>query len=318
LTEDIEVTNVYYERRVDDDTRREQIYNGDLFVYAPNEASMELVNLAREVLTEGFGGIDPRIAQHHMEAAEYARILTPVKKKFIEHPRCLEIQPRILASLGCNLNDVHFDIPRMRSATSDGYLSSGIAYQFHPHRDTWYSAPMSQINWWIPIFEIEAANAMAFHPKYWDQPVNNNSETYNYQHWNSMLRYTAHQHIKKDTRPQPHALEDLEIEPNVVVVLPPGGMLLFSAAQLHSTLAHNTGVTRYSIDFRTVHRGDLESLKGAKNIDSKCTGSATNDYRCGTDLSRLPQSLQDRYMPRHPQPIEAARPVRKVAVPSDG
>ena len=309
------MTNVYYDRKIGDDSRREQIYNGDIFVYQPNDASMELVNLAREILADGFGGIDPRVAQHHMEATEYARILAPLKKSFIEHPRCLEIQPRILASLGCDLNDVHFDIPRMRSATSDGYLSSGIAYQFHPHRDTWYSAPMCQINWWIPIFEFEAASAMAFHPKYWDQSVNNDSETYNYQHWNTNLRYTAHQHIAKDTRPQPHALEDLELEANLVLVLPPGGMLMFSAAQLHSTLPHNTGVTRYSIDFRTVHHGDLRALKGARNIDSKCTGSAINDYRRGTDLARLPKELQDRYMVGHPQAVDPSHPVRKVATP---
>lgn len=300
------MTNVHFDRKIDDDKRRAQIYNGDIFVYPPNDESMELVTLARKILFEGFGACDPRVAQHRMEAAEYARILTPLKKKFIEHPRCLEIQPKILASLGCDLEQFHFDIPRMRSATSGGYLTSGIAYAFHPHRDTWYSAPMSQLNWWIPIFEIEAENVMAFHPRYWNRAVDNNSHTYNYQDWNNNQRYTAHKHIGKDTRPQPHAQEPLlELEPNIVVVMPPGGMLMFSAAQLHSTLPHSTGVTRYSIDFRTVHQGDLAALRGARNVDSKCTGSAINDYRRGTDLARLPKDLQDLYMPGHPQPVEA-------------
>jgi hypothetical protein len=299
------MTNVYFDRHIDDDRRREQIYNGDVFVYPPNAASMELVDLAREILAEGFLGCDPRMAQFEMDAAEYARILTPVKKKFIEHPRCLEIQPKILASLGCRLDQVHFDIPRMRSATSGGYLTSGIAYAFHPHRDTWYSAPMCQVNWWIPIFEIEAGNAMAFHPRYFSRGIANNSETYNYQEWNAKMRYTAHQHVGKDTRPQPHAQEPLELEPKVVVVMPPGGMMLFSAAQLHSTLPNDTGVTRYSIDFRTVHHGDLVDLKGARNVDSRCTGSAINDYRRGTDLARLPADLQERYMSGHPQGVAA-------------
>ncbi len=38
-------------------------------------------------------------------------------------------------------------------------LIGGIAYAFHAHRDTWYSAPMCQINWWIPIFEVNGGNA---------------------------------------------------------------------------------------------------------------------------------------------------------------
>ena len=65
----------------------------------------------------------------------------------------------------------YFDGPRMRTATSDGYLTSGIAYAFHPHRDTWYSAPFCQINWWIPIYDIEPVNALAFHPRYWSHPA---------------------------------------------------------------------------------------------------------------------------------------------------
>src|SRR2546422_2486545 len=55
----------------------------------------------------------------------------------------------------------------MRTATSDNYLTAGLAYAFHPHRDTWYSAPLCQVNWWLPVYEIAPDNAMAFHPRYW-------------------------------------------------------------------------------------------------------------------------------------------------------
>lgn len=55
---------------------------------------------------------------------------------------------------------------------------------WHPHRDTWYSAPQCQLNWWIPIYDIESENAMAFHPRYWSEPVRNDSNGYNYYQWN--------------------------------------------------------------------------------------------------------------------------------------
>ena len=67
----------------------------------------------------------------------------------------------------CRRNPVR----RMRSSTSDGYLTTGIAYAWHPHRDTWYSAPQCQINWWMPIYEIVSENAMAFHPRYFGEAV---------------------------------------------------------------------------------------------------------------------------------------------------
>jgi hypothetical protein len=79
-------------------------------------------------------------------------------------------------------------VPRMRSATSGGYLTTGIAFAWHAHRDTWYSAPACQINWWVPIYDIESENAMAFHPRYWTQPVKNSSCDYNYYKWNKLYR----------------------------------------------------------------------------------------------------------------------------------
>ena len=73
----------------------------------------------------------------------------------------------------------------MRTSTSDAYLTSGIAYAFHPHRDTWYSAPFSQLNWWIPIYpSCNPSNVMAFHPQHWSNPVRNGSRRYNYYEWN--------------------------------------------------------------------------------------------------------------------------------------
>jgi hypothetical protein len=54
----------------------------------------------------------------------------------------------------------------------------GFAYAWHPHRDTWYSAPLAQVNYWMPVYEISADNAMAFHPEYFDGAVANDSPVY--------------------------------------------------------------------------------------------------------------------------------------------
>jgi hypothetical protein len=78
-----------------------------------------------------------------------------------------------------------------------------------PHRDTWYSAPFCQINWWLPIYEIESDSALAFHPRYWSQPVKNGSRAYNYYAWNKTGSTTAAQQIKTDTR------QAMMVEPEV-------------------------------------------------------------------------------------------------------
>jgi len=302
------MTAVYFDQKIDDDSRRQRIYDGDLYVYSANEHSTALVEIARKLIAEHFPGVDPRTAQHQYDVKDFAKILSKLKPAFIHHPDCKVIMPRMLDALGCNLDDTYFDIPRMRSSTSDDYLTSGIAYAFHPHRDTWYSAPMCQINWWLPIFEVEGGNAMAFHPNYFARSVNNNSEIYNYQEWNAKMRFNAVDHVGKDERPQPKSQEALALEPMTVVVTPPGGMMLFSAAQLHSSIPNQTGVTRFSIDFRVVNLPDLRSKRGARNVDSKCTGSAINDYLQGSSLAHVPAEIQAMYLPGHPQPLEASLP----------
>ena len=55
--------------------------------------------------------------------------------------------------------------------THGNYLTAGLAYAFHPHRDTWFSAPPCQINWWLPVYDISAENTIAFYPRYFREPV---------------------------------------------------------------------------------------------------------------------------------------------------
>jgi hypothetical protein len=289
------MNTVMFDPPIDDAARRSQLYEGQLFVYSPSPSSLGLVDLARQLIAEAFGPLDPETAQYHMPAERYAAVLAELKPTFIHHPESKRLIQGILREIGCDLDRTYFDVPRMRTATSDDYLTTGIAYAFHPHRDTWYSAPQCQLNWWMPIYSIESGRSMAFHPKYWSQPVRNSSGTYNYHEWNRTSRFNAAQHVKQDTRIQPRAEEPLELDPQIRVITPAGGVLIFSAAQMHSTVPNQTGRTRFSIDFRTVHLDDVEAFRGAPNIDSACTGTTMGDYLRGSDLARMPVETIARY-----------------------
>ena len=136
---------------------------------------------------------------------------------------------------------------------------------------------------------------MAFHPRYWSEAVENGSSEFNYYEWNSQGRKQAAQHIKTDTRKQPKAKQDLAIDPQVRIVCPPGGIVLFSAAQMHSTVPNTSGKSRYSIDFRTVNICDLDAQRGAPNLDSFPTGTSLRDFVRGSDLSPMPEETVCHY-----------------------
>jgi hypothetical protein len=282
---------VHIDSRCSDEERRERIFAGDIFIYSPTRESHELIAHARQIIEQGFAPRDPQKAQYDMEVADFAELLGHLKPSFIHHPRSKNLVAKIIESVGGNQNKTYFDVPKMRSSTSDDYLTTGIALAFPPHRDTWYSAPFFQVNWWTPIYEITIDNGMAFYPKYFDQPIENNSEVYNYYKWN-LTRAKAHLDLSGGgARVAPQAQAPVNDTPDARYVVPPGGLILFSAAQLHASLPNNSGETRFSVDFRTVHYDDVVSGRGAKNIDSACTGTALRDFMRCADHALLPEAL---------------------------
>ena len=185
------MNTIYYDSAVSDELRRQMLYQGQLFVYTPRPSTIEFCTFARQLIEEVFKGLDPRTAQDHISVEKYAQILGELKPKFIHHLQSKASIQALLREMGCDAEKTDFDVPRMRSSTSRGYLTSGIAYAWHPHRDTWYSAPACQVNWWIPIYDITSDNVMAFHPRYWAQAVRNDSAQYDYEEWNKHHRYAA-------------------------------------------------------------------------------------------------------------------------------
>jgi len=283
---------VYYDPQCSDEQRRQLLFEGQLFAYSPRKSTLEFIKFAKTLIEEAFAPLDPETAQYQLSVEQFAAILIKLKPGFIHHPESKRLIQNIFEEMGCDLEQTYFDVPKMRSSTSDNYLTTGIAYAWHPHRDTWYSAPPCQINWWIPIYDIQSDNAMAFHPQYWNRPVKNSSKGYNYYVWNQQNRGEhVGKFLKEDPRPLPKPTEPLELDPQVRLIVPSGGIIMFSGAQVHSSVPNTSGKTRFSIDFRVVHLDDVEGKKGAPIVDEECTGTTMRDYLRGTDFDHIPDNL---------------------------
>ena len=271
--------------------QRVQLYAGAIGITSPSATSIAFATYAREMIEEAFGGRDPEHAQFELPVAEFAAILGELNPRFIHHPESKRFLQQLLVERGCDPASTYFDVPRLRSSTSDGYLTTGIAYAWHPHRDTWYSAPLAQLNHWLPVYDVSADNAMAFHPEYFDRAVANDSAVYNYYEWNAKHRAAAASNLGKETRPLPGPIEPVDLSSSTVFLPPVGGMLQFSGHHLHSSVPNTSGRTRFSIDFRTVDVDDIRAGTGARNVDSRCTGSSIRDFICAADLSPMPADV---------------------------
>jgi hypothetical protein len=288
------MSSLLLDSNLSEEERRKALYQGQLFGFTPTPGSTGLIEHARSMIEDAFGDLDPTMAQHEMSVEDFAATLTELKPAFIHHPTSKKYLAQMLEELGCDLERTYFDVPKMRTSTSDDFLTTGISLAFKPHRDTWFSAPMCQLNWWLPIYPVVPENVMAFHERYFDEPVKNGSNGFNYYEWNA-ARKDAGKHIGKDPRKQPQPEEDVELDPQLRVVTQPGGVTVFSAAHLHSTVPNTSGKTRFSIDFRTVNLDDLEARNGARNIDSECTGTSLRDFLRATDYEHVPEDLVSAY-----------------------
>jgi hypothetical protein len=299
------MVSIHFESGLEDAPRRERIYAGDVFVYGPRPGSSALCALARRMAAEAFAPLDPRDAQHELPVERYAAILAELKPRFMHHPRVKELIPAILREFGCRLEDTYFDIPRLRTMTHGGYLTSGIALAVPPHRDTWYGGSQTQLNWWFALHELTPECAMALHPGYFDRGVLNTSAVYDHRAWLGGARQEAARHLKSDTRAHPECREEVETHHEVRVLCPADGLILFSASHLHATVPNTSGRTRLSVDFRSVHLPDLRAGRGAPNVDCEAAGTTLGEYRRASDLSPPPDdavaTLDRRAQPEAPR-----------------
>ena len=262
---------------------RQVLYEGNLVVMTRLKAVSELVEYTRQQLTDLFEPYDPEHAHEYFDKAEMARMLGAWKPAFIHSQRSNDLVREIIREVGFRAEETHYDVPKPRTSFPVGHLTTGIAFAFPWHRDVWYSAPAQQINWWLPVFAAGPDNSMSFDLQSFDQAVPNSSAAFDY-YKNNAGRFNTANQVGQEEQARPGAFEH---QPNHdLVVLPaPGAVLLFSGAQLHTSIPNTSGRARFSIDFRTVDVSDLKAGRGAPLVDAYCTGTAIRDFHNVADGS---------------------------------
>jgi len=277
-----------------DETRRRHIYDGGIFLTSPLPSVRSLCDFARSMIEGAFSQPDPREAQFKLAVGEFVKIAGPLKSQFTNHLRAKEFVRDLLSEFGCDLDNTYFDVPRLRIATHGGYLTAGVGYAYRPHRDIWYSSPSCQVNWWVPVYALAAEQALVFFPSYWSRPIRNSSSEFDYDEWCRTGRQQAVGQIEVDTRKHPLAQEEISPDAELRLVCDAASTICFSSAQLHATAPNTSGLTRFSLDFRTIDLNDLQSGKGAPNLDSAATGSTLGDFIRALDFAPLaPEFVQE-------------------------
>jgi hypothetical protein len=281
--------SVYINPGFEPERLREELFSGSLIVLTELPAVAALRDHARHELEELFAPHDPQHVHEHWDPQQMADCLAVWKPRFIHSARAGELVCRILSQAGMSEQFTYFDLPRPRTSFPQGHLNTGIAFAFPWHRDSWYSAPPQQLNWWMPVYPVRPDNAMSFDPLGFGREVDNDSERYDYYRHNAARDETASQ-VRAEVQARPgagghHAASELAVLPS------PGSILLFSGAQLHTSIPNTSGLARYSIDFRSVDVRDVLAGRGAPVVDAHCTGTSIRDFRHVVTNEPIDESL---------------------------
>jgi hypothetical protein len=279
--------NVILNSGANDLERRQSLFAGNLFVYSASEASRALCDHAIALIKEAFGSLDPEHAQETLPVEKFIEIVGPLKSRFTNDLRTKELVRAYLVEKGVDPKDTFFDVPRLRVVPHSAYLTAGVSYAYKAHRDTWYSSPHGQLNWWLPVYEVVPERAMSFFPKYWNNSVPNSSGDFDYDEWTRVGRQQATQQVTKDTRKHPLPLIDLPVSEELRIAGSSGDAIVFSAAHLHATAPNTSRATRFSMDFRTIHISEMQRGAGAPNIDCESKGTTLRDFLNATDFAQI-------------------------------
>lgn len=258
-----------------DEDARQAIYAGAIFKLPPSGASVALVHTLQAAVHAALG---PDIMRVHERASfvEIYPVLTRVRQEIASSPACYTAMQDVMTACGFDASAFVLDDLRLRCVMHNGHLNAGSGKAYALHRDTWYGNPQSQINFWIPLHDVDQRMAFTFYPDYFTQAIDNTSHGFNFLEWIEKIGWQGAKNVPDNDYPRATARPQTE---GVTFSAQAGEVVIFSAAHLHATTPNASGLTRFSLDFRAVHQSDHAKGLGAVNIDNGSTPDALRDYK---------------------------------------
>jgi hypothetical protein len=271
---------------MDDQLRRELIYAGDLIVYKDVPAMRELAALTDRLLQDALGIPDPPLVHRRLDSARLADLLVPLRQRYRQDEEATALMRTALGQVGVPLEPTYWDRLFLRSLPDGSKAGDGRGIgPTRWHRDTWSSNVYAQSNWWAPIYPLAPGRTITFHPVHWHTPTVNTSAAWD------LEQIKAARSRGEPVELVAELSEPVDEHAQVRVVLEPGDVLCFSGAHLHASVPNRTGLTRFSIEVRTVDARDVTEDRGAPNVDGAAPRVALHWFHQVHDGRPLPDAL---------------------------
>lgn len=261
---------------------RRSVYGGHVFFLPASPESLALVDFANELLQREFEDVgSPALAQFRLSNAEWLSRVGRVRQGLTQGVTARRLFGRWLLRHGFDPTSTVCDQLRLRAVRHEGHTIPEAAAVYYAHRDTWYANPQAQLNVWLALHDVPAAQSFEIYPNYFEAPVENDSERFDYTTWSREVgfqRSPPRSAARASAAIYPSARADLDRSRARAIARARGEVVVFSAAHLHQTCAQALGSTRFSLDVRVVDLHDHARGCGAPNVDNRSRGSTLPSY----------------------------------------
>ena len=263
---------------LDDAARAARVFAGDLVVHRGLPAMAALVAASTNSMRAHFGDDDPPTAQQRLDRPAFLAAAAAAQADFERSPEVKRLMGAVLVEAGVVPASTWWDKRALRVLPSGDTHSGGRISTTHVHRDTWGSNVYAQLNWWAPLFPLEAGRTIAFYPAWWRTPLANSSDRWSFEAYLAAQREVG-RGLRSRYPSAPEPLAPVHEHDAQRVLVEAGELLCFSAAHLHGGLPNRTGRTRFSIETRTVSAQDLAAGRAAPNVDGHGRIARTRWFR---------------------------------------
>lgn len=263
-----------------------RVFGGELLCFGKLRAMSKLIGAAKKAAREAFAPAYPPHAHRAFGANEFRKRAAKAQQTFGNDKSAFA---DVLREIGLPLDDIYWDTLGLRINPPLKTHGGGFRSAVNAHRDTWGAGLQMQINWWAPVWQLAKKRTMGFYPSYWTRPLENTTGQWKF------ADYLAARKQCKDGEvcPYPSAPQPLQQpdETAVPVIINVGDLLAFSSAHLHSSIANQTSLTRFSIEIRTLRGDDIRQKRGAPNVDNLSHPPLLRLFRSVIDNKPPPDGL---------------------------
>lgn len=248
-------------RRLDAAGRR-ALYGGCLLRFDGVAEVAALIEAIAAAIAAAMAPHPPLEAARRLPADELARRCDALAGRALRDAEWNRLLDDALAALGNDPGATYRDRLRLRIQSGDDGRDRRTRMTLAAHRDSWGSNLAPQVNWWAPVFALDAERTVALWPELFDRAVANDSAG-----WDLEALLQSRRRGEDGYPPLPLAQAPERLGPPQPLLIPPGTMAAFSGAHLHASVPNRGPRMRYSIETRSIDKDDLAAGLGAPDVD---------------------------------------------------